>query len=236
MNSTGWWLAQVAMLAMSAYFLWRAVPPWVRVAVLPTKGGMVAFSPDGDQLLVEHRDRPVTRPDPETGNKYTGYLSLVTIWDAGTLKKLCEYEVECVMTPFPETAVFWSDEQLATDVPEWIVQSAGLRRWEHAPVCVSSPDGVHHIILSDLQPAEVYNGTRRVSTHLRGHVTAPTGAAFSPCRDILATVSESDCEVSVYRRHRPEQWWGVLLLPELWLAVVLVAVIVWSAIRNAAMA
>ena len=56
--------------------------------------------------------------------------------------------------------------------------------------------------------------------------------AFSPRGDQIVTVECSMNLVRLWRRRRPEYWWGAAWLPEFWLTVVLGAGLVWSLWRD----
>jgi len=56
-------------------------------------------------------------------------------------------------------------------------------------------------------------------------------AAFFPNGNRIAT-SHDDGVIRIYRRRRPEWWWGVFWLWEFWLTVALAGVFVWSVVRD----
>ena len=59
---------------------------------------------------------------------------------------------------------------------------------------------------------------------------SPIYTSFSPdCHRIAVTCAKS---VVVYRRRRPEYWWGVAWLPEFWLTLVLTTALLWSLRQN----
>ncbi len=53
---------------------------------------------------------------------------------------------------------------------------------------------------------------------LEGHSDYVLSAAFSPGGKRIVTASY-DKTARVWRRHRPEQWWGVAWMPEFWVTV-----------------
>ncbi|MHC4249648.1 MAG: hypothetical protein ACYS9X_11025, partial [Planctomycetota bacterium] len=59
-------------------------------------------------------------------------------------------------------------------------------------------------------------------------------AAVDPDGDrlLFARKASGGWEVCIWRRRRPEWWWGVLCLPHLWLIVALAAAVVWSGWRD----
>ena len=56
-------------------------------------------------------------------------------------------------------------------------------------------------------------------------------SACTPDGRLLA--SEYEGTVTLWRRRRPEWWWGVFWLPEFWLAALLGAAFIASAVRDA---
>ena len=55
---------------------------------------------------------------------------------------------------------------------------------------------------------------------LQGHSLPVVSAAYSPDGKHIVTASV-DKTARLYRRRRPEYWWGVAWLPEFWLMIVL---------------
>jgi len=56
--------------------------------------------------------------------------------------------------------------------------------------------------------------------------------AFSPDGERIVTHTWRGSTASIFRRQRPEQWWGVFWLWEFWLTVVFAGVFVWSVWRD----
>ena len=84
-------------------------------------------------------------------------------------------------------------------------------------------------------------GHARVLAKLRGHKGQVYGAAFSPDGSRVMTASASfspggellaDPAVKIWKRRRPERWWGVFWLWEFWLTVVFAALLIWSLCRD----
>jgi len=77
---------------------------------------------------------------------------------------------------------------------------------------------------------------------LEGSSAQATGFPFSPGGDRVVTCPRENFEgrapedgfapMSVYRRRRPEWWWGVFWLWEFWLTVAFAALLVWSILRD----
>ncbi len=57
-------------------------------------------------------------------------------------------------------------------------------------------------------------------------------SVFSPDRSRIAMSGEGPGTVMIFRRRRPEWWWGVAWLPEFWLTVVFAGLFVWSVVRD----
>ena len=55
-------------------------------------------------------------------------------------------------------------------------------------------------------------------------------ARYSPGGDVMICVSSQS--MRVFHRRRPEWWWGVFYLKELWLAAVLTLALLWSVRRD----
>ena len=58
----------------------------------------------------------------------------------------------------------------------------------------------------------------------------PSRAAFSP--DGKHVLAYSSNEVRIWRRRRPEWWWGVFWLPQFWFTVLFAVGFVWSLRRD----
>ena len=56
-------------------------------------------------------------------------------------------------------------------------------------------------------------------------------AAFSPCGNAIVAVGH-DNAVRIYRRRRPEWWWGVFWLTEFWATVFLAGLFAWTVWRD----
>ena len=50
--------------------------------------------------------------------------------------------------------------------------------------------------------------------------------------DRLVAVGDSSGKVQIFRRRRPERWWGVFRLTELWATVFFAALFAWSTLRD----
>ena len=57
------------------------------------------------------------------------------------------------------------------------------------------------------------------------------GAGFSASGELIYVLSNRD-RVHIYRRRRPEWWWGVFYLWEFWLTAAFAAIFVWSVVRD----
>ncbi|MBI3831673.1 MAG: hypothetical protein HY291_19285 [Planctomycetes bacterium] len=66
---------------------------------------------------------------------------------------------------------------------------------------------------------------------LKGHTDEVSEVLFFPDSSRLASASK-DGKVRIWQRRRPEYEWGVLVLPELWLSLVLFVTLVWSVWRD----
>lgn len=66
---------------------------------------------------------------------------------------------------------------------------------------------------------------------LRGHRLGVTSANFSPDGQFIATSSYDDT-ARIWRRRRPEWWWGIAWLPEFWAALVCAVLFGWSVRRE----
>jgi len=105
---------------------------------------------------------------------------------------------------------------------------------------IFSPDG-RTALLSDGISAFVIDGrtgerlTRQLMpsfVSVGSSVVRPVASAYSSDGNQLALASTSYGEVYLFRRRRPEHWWGVAWLPEFWLTLVLGVGLVWSVWRD----
>jgi len=89
---------------------------------------------------------------------------------------------------------------------------AGKRGWSCSHAALAASSAEYDVFSSSP------DGTRLV--YHEGYTKRPdgTGSEFSP--------------VCLYRRRRPEWWWGVFWLWEFWLTVVFAGVFVWSVVRD----
>jgi len=55
---------------------------------------------------------------------------------------------------------------------------------------------------------------------------------FPPDGEQFVTQDTKTSVLRLYRRHRPEQWWGLAWLPEFWITLALVASLAWSLRRD----
>jgi WD40 repeat protein len=62
---------------------------------------------------------------------------------------------------------------------------------------------------------------------LRGHTDRAWQASFSPDGKRIVTASE-DGTARIWRRYRPEWWWGVFCMLEFWFSAGFAAALVWS--------
>ena len=69
------------------------------------------------------------------------------------------------------------------------------------------------------------------TTILSDHDGEIACAAFAASGRRFATGGE-DKTVRIYRRRRPEWWWGVFWLWEFWLTVAFAGLFVWSVVRD----
>ena len=66
---------------------------------------------------------------------------------------------------------------------------------------------------------------------LRGHESIVNSAAFSPDGYRIVTAS-ADYMARVWRRVRPEWWYGVFWLPQFWFAALFAVGFAWSLLRD----
>lgn len=103
-----------------------------------------------------------------------------------------------------------------------------------------SPDGLRLLTISD-KPITLKNEGRtariwdaisgRLLTELDPHKANCKLAVYSrDGKQIL--LAREDGSLELWRRSRPEDWWGIFILPEFWLTVFLLAALVWSLIRD----
>ena len=89
-------------------------------------------------------------------------------------------------------------------------------------VAIGCRDGTVHVW-------DVQSGAKLAD--LRGHKKQVAQVAFSPSGDLLVS-SGLDWTCRLHRRRRPEWWWGVFWLWELWLTAAFAAVFIRSVIRD----
>jgi WD40 repeat protein len=68
---------------------------------------------------------------------------------------------------------------------------------------------------------------------LKGHMHALHCASFSPDGERIVTAS-GDGRCRIWRRYRPEWWWGIFYMLEFWFSVVFAAALVWSLLADKA--
>jgi len=66
---------------------------------------------------------------------------------------------------------------------------------------------------------------------LKGHSGNVLSAMFSPDGERIVTASD-DKTARVWKRRRPEYWWGVAWLPEFWVTLILGVALLWSLRRD----
>lgn len=95
-----------------------------------------------------------------------------------------------------------------------------------------SPDGRRVLTVAQTRGAGVWDvQTGRVLGQLLGHKQQVSDAAFSPDGTRIVTTSY-DGTGRLWRRTRPEAWWGAAWFPEFWLAVVFGCALIWCLIRD----
>jgi WD40 repeat protein len=66
---------------------------------------------------------------------------------------------------------------------------------------------------------------------LKGHADAVYNAAFSPDGKRIVTASD-DGTARIWRRTRPEWWWGIFYMLEFWFSAGFAVALVWSLLAD----
>lgn len=97
---------------------------------------------------------------------------------------------------------------------------------------VYSPDGTRIVTASSDRSARIWDArTGKCIAVLDGHEEEVSCALYSPNGARVAT-STLDRTIALWSRRRPEAWWGVFLLPGLYLTAAFAAALAWSLWRD----
>jgi len=206
------------LLVTSGVGLWWHWEAWYRCCSMEAGQGYVRsieFGQDASQLIVEHG--PLGDP--------TGSPVPTVQW---TISKKVFDVSRCV--------------QVSSSAPvDHVLSGEELAGFQEAPAVVS-PNGLVTVIyhttwalgLADVRTHEVLC----VLGDAHGKTLVHPPCAFSEDGRTLAVATVlmqehlEDAVIHVFRRRRPEWWWGVFWLWEFWLTAALAAIFVWSVVRD----
>jgi len=196
-------LAVFMLLCTSGFGLWWHWEPWVMVADIRLRSG-------------DCIGNLAYSPDGKTLAVVTRTLSGCGEAGPPTPKAFCA----CTGRALPEHS---SLEQ--TERPdEWGMRGRPLLSSDDERKVKSLVDARSEVIL-DTVTGKLLCTLPRVTPFM-----FESWKAFSPDGEGLAIGSWGTC--TVFRRRRPEWWWGVFYLWEFWLTVAFAGVFVWSAVRD----
>jgi len=152
--------------------------------------------------------------------------------------------LESTSPQFAKAAFSDDGERLITELVDGTIRVWDIRAGEHltkqhapdeplpeCPSVITSPDGRRTVVLHDSGAASIQDARNDdFLALLRASAWDVVYAAFSPDGKQVATVGGTYTEV--WRRRRPEWWWGVFWLWEFWLTVAFAGVFAWSVWRD----
>ena len=94
-----------------------------------------------------------------------------------------------------------------------------------------TPDGTRVMVCSTDGKAHVWEVATGKCVQFLESYEGPDHAALSPDGQRLVSAGRIGT-FGIYRRRRPEWWWGIFWLKEFWLTVVFAGVFVWSVVRD----
>jgi len=188
----------------------------------------VAFLPGGSSVVIGDADGETSIWNTQTGER-TAVLSKAGLWNDS-------------VNPAPETVHFVgpsTDGKLVAaasrgqGISIWSLPGGERVGFADIPIGLGisvgfSPDGSRIVVSGPSRSPQIRD---TVGQHLFTLVGGRHPVVFSPDGNCLLTAVKGT-GAKIWRRRRPEWWWGIFWLQEFWLTVFFSALLLWSLYRD----
>jgi len=110
-----------------------------------------------------------------------------------------------------------------------------LYKLEHSNFAMFAPSGTRFLVSDSntktLRIHDLKSGAR-LATLDREYCNYNSDQSFMPDGERFMTQNYDTRAIHLWRRHRPEQWWGFAWLPEFWITLALAGGLLWSLRRD----
>lgn len=189
---------------------------------LPVKESLAiaaAWSPDGGSVAIS--DSTGTR----VYDAKSGVQTAVLQYSAEISHSVFSPDGKAlILTTLFGSILIWNLQTLTARDVELVTDSEWKEYFRHRSA-EFSPDGAHMLEIHT-HLAAIWNSENAIVTVLP-HQFGVNSASYSPDGGRIVTACE-DAVVRIWRRERPEEWWGFFWRPEAWLTFFLVLALLWS--------